>query len=81
MQANLVNWYARCLRTLWIYIIHVYLWVYYFRHFSESLPHTYWMTLVVFLALLGVSYPLSVLMDRVWAGLQGRALRICHVSE
>lgn len=67
--------------TLWIYIIHVYLWVYYFRHFSESLPHTYWMTLVVFLALLGVSYPLSVLMDRVWAGLQGRALKICHVSE
>ena len=67
--------------TLWIYIIHVYLWVYYYRHFSESLPHTYWMTAVLFLALLGVSYPLSVLMDRIWGGFQSLTLKILKVSD
>lgn len=63
-------------KTLWLYIISVSLWTGYLKWFREVTPPTYWASLLIFIGLFFLSYPLAILMDRLWKNLDKSVLNI-----
>lgn len=60
--------------TLWLYITSYYLWIGYIIWFKEVTPQTYWAAMLIFFGLFLLSFPLSVLFDKLWTALDKKLI-------